>query len=98
MARFDVYRNGDSLYLLDCQADVLSHFNTRFVVPLLAKGDVPIPADRLNPEFTVSGQQLVMCTQFASAVRQSELTTFVVSLSNQNDVIIEALDMLISGF
>lgn len=98
MARFDVYRNGDGLHLLDCQADVLSHFNTRFVVPLLAKGDAPIPADRLNPVFTVAGQPLVMCTQFASAVRQSELATFVVSLSNQNDVIIEALDMLISGF
>lgn len=98
MARFSVYRNGDGLYLLDCQADVLSHFNTRFVVPLLAKDIAPIPADRLNPEFTVAGQPLVMCTQFASAVRQCELATFVVSLSNQNDVIIEALDMLISGF
>jgi toxin CcdB len=98
MARFDVYCNSAGLHLLDCQADLLDHLNTRFVVPLLLTGDAPMPADRLNPEFDVAGLNLIMCTQFASTVRQSELVTFVASLSAKNDVIIEALDMLISGF
>lgn len=34
MARFDVYKNaGGSGYLLDVQADLLNHLNTRIVVP-----------------------------------------------------------------
>ncbi|CAM5429606.1 hypothetical protein TMEC54S_03045 [Thauera mechernichensis] len=39
MARFDVYRNsaGEG-FLLDVQADLLSHLNTRVVVPLLPPG------------------------------------------------------------
>ncbi|MFZ1366275.1 CcdB family protein, partial [Sphingorhabdus sp.] len=37
MARFDVYLTADGQqYLLDCQSDWLDHFNTRFMVPLVA--------------------------------------------------------------
>ena len=54
MARFDVhaYPSGDG-YLLDVQADLLDHLNTRVVVPLLAKATAPKPASRLNPVFEI---------------------------------------------
>jgi toxin CcdB len=99
MARFDVFvrADGGPGYLLDCQADLLSHLNTRFVVPLLPMGAAPRPAARLNPVFEILGAPHLMVTQFAAAVLSKELGGKVTSLSEQDTVIINALDMLISG-
>lgn len=54
MARFDVYRNpeGDG-YLVDLQADLLDHLNTRIVAPLLPVDRAPKPAATLNPVLNV---------------------------------------------
>ena len=99
MAKFDVFRRreGDG-YLLDCQADLLRGLNTRFVVPLLPARDAPTPAARLNPVFELEGKSYVMMTQFAAAVSVTELGEKIVSLSDRDIDIINALDMLISGF
>jgi len=98
MARFDVYiRTAGSGFLLDCQADLLSHFNTRFVVPLLPSAMAPKPAGRLNPVFTVEGEEYVMVTQFAAAVEMREFDGKVMSLAEHDHVIVSALDMLITG-
>lgn len=35
MAKFDVYRLGDGVCVVDWQADLLSDLETRFVVPLV---------------------------------------------------------------
>ncbi len=98
MARFDVYETpGEGAYLLDCQADLLSHFKTRFVVPL-----IPAPrsaaATRLHPIFHVDGRDMVMVTQLASAVTASELSRKVTSLAEEHSAIINAIDMLVSGY
>ena len=97
MARFDVFRSQGPGYLLDCQADVLRHFKTRFVVPLLpAQGAVA--ASRLHPIFEVEGEKLVMVTQLASAVSLSELGAKAASLADQQMPIMNALDMLMTGY
>ena len=98
MAQFDVHRrrNGPG-FLLDCQADLLSALNTRFVVPLLPRDTAPKPADRLNPVFAINGAEMLMLTQFAAAVRTDELGERVTSLSEQCYIISNALDLLISG-
>lgn len=99
MAKFDVYRLRDgNRYLLDCQADLLSDLNTRFVVPLLPVEEAPKAAERLNPIFDIRGGRYVMATQFAATIPVSELRTFVVSLRDQDMAIGNALDMLILGF
>ena len=50
MARFDVYPNPDGQgSLLDIQADLLCHLNTRVVVPLLPLSFAPKPAQHLIP-------------------------------------------------
>lgn len=99
MAKFDVFRRRSGAgYLLDCQADLLSQLNTRFVVPLLPVEEAPKPADRLNPVFELEGKPHVMMTQFAAAVPATELGEKTVSLSDRDIDIINALDMLISGF
>jgi len=99
MAKYDVFaRRSGAGYLLDCQADLLSRLNTRFVVPLLPVGEAPKPAARLNPVFELKGKSHVMLTQFAAAVPVAELGERIASLRDHDTVVINALDMLISGF
>lgn len=98
MARFDVYANQSATgYLLDCQADPLSHINTRFIAPLIPLAHAPKPARRLNPIFAVNGEECVLVTQFAAAVEMRELGKATGSLADQHHVIVGALDMLIRG-
>ena len=40
MARFSAHRLSDGSWVLDCQADLLDHLTTRFVVPLIPIADV----------------------------------------------------------
>ncbi|RDE04846.1 CcdB family protein [Sphingomonas aracearum] len=98
MAKFDVYRTPDGWLALDCQADTLNFLTTRLAVPLVPKGDAPQPVDRLNPMFVVDGEAVMMVTQFAAALPNTELRHLVTSLATHEYEIGSALDMLISGF
>lgn len=99
MARYDVYAQpGSRTWLLDCQSDVLSMLTTRLVVPLLPPGDGPPPISRLNPAFEIEGRPLVMYTQWAAAVPQQELRDPVASLAEEDRAIINAFDMLLTGY
>ena len=83
--------------VINCQADLLQHLNTRLVVPLMEMGQAPKAAHRLNPVFTIGGREHVMVTQFAAAVQLSELGDFVISLRDRSFDVVNALDVLISG-
>jgi toxin CcdB len=96
MARHDVYR-GAGAYLLDCQSDYLGRLDTRFVVPLLPEGDVP-QVFRLNPTFSIEGERVVMATQLGSSVPAATLRDRVDSLADHHDVIMNAFDMLLTGY
>ncbi|OYQ24668.1 plasmid maintenance protein CcdB [Sandarakinorhabdus cyanobacteriorum] len=99
MARFDVYAGvGDGSLLLDCQSDLLNRLNTRFVVPLQPPGRAPIPARRLNPEFDIDGARYVMVTQYAAVLQLRDCGPVVGSLAQHDVAILNALDMLISGY
>ena len=91
-----MHRLGNGL-VIDCQSDLLSHLNTRFVVPLIPRNHAPKPARRFNPVFAIDGADQVMDTQFASAVERRELGAIVVSLADRSFEITDALDVLISG-
>ena len=98
MARFDLHRNGKGeSFLLDCQADLLSDLNSRFVVPVLPQGAAPRPAERLNPVFEIEGIRYVMVTQYAGAVEARELGPIMASLVRHEREIGNALDFLITG-
>ncbi|HKY81829.1 MAG TPA: CcdB family protein [Sphingobium sp.] len=99
MARFDVYslQNGGG-YVLDCQADILSHIGTRFVIPLMPVDAVPAPLRRLHPRFEIDGEPVVMATHLAGAVPVRSLGKPVLSLASKQDAIGQALDMLLLGF
>lgn len=98
MARFSVYPGPDGSLLLDCQADVLDHLNTRFVVPLMPPDSAPIAAARLNPLFEIESNPYVMYTQFAASVPANDLKLRIASLDDQSVSIMNALDMLITGY
>jgi toxin CcdB len=98
MSRFDVYRGDESVdYFLDCQADSLRHFETRFVVPLLL-AEPTLQADRLHPIFEVEGTRMVMVTHLASAVPAKALRQRVGSLDEHHVQIVSALDMLMGSY
>jgi len=99
MPRFTVYRNpsGEG-YLLDVQADILDHLNTRMVVPLLPLSSAPKPAKTLNPVFDIAGTSVVMVTQFMAAVPASLLKSPEGSLAFARNEITAALDLLFQGF
>jgi len=98
MAQFDVHRltKGQSL-VIDCQSDLLDHIDSRFVVPLLSAEHAPKPITRLNPLFDLNGEEFVMLTQSAAAVRRSDLEPVIASLSDHRDIIIGAIDVLLAG-
>lgn len=99
MARFDVCKNPDGEgFLLDIQADLLSHLNSRVVVPLLPAAIAPQPASILNPCFAIAGESLVMSTQFMAAVPAKILRTPIASLQAERDAIVAAVDFLMQGF
>lgn len=98
MAQFSVYRlQSDGELVVDCQSELLEHLNTRLVVPMILRERAPMPAQRLNPVFTIDGTEFVMVTQFASAVQRSDLGETVASLEERAFDVIGALDVLMSG-
>jgi len=98
VARFHVYRNieGDG-FLMDVQANLLSHLNTCAVVPLLPLDKAPTPAKVLNPTFEVEGSTYVMATQFIAAVPRRLLSRQVLNLEEHAAVVVNALDCLFQG-
>ena len=97
MARFDVYRLRDGSMVVDCQANFLTDIGTRFVLPLLPREEGPAPNERINPEFDIEGERLVLVTQLAATVRTTELRAKVTSLADEDYRIIGAVDMLIGA-
>lgn len=99
LARFDIFAYPPiGGYLLDIQCDYLSRLSTRVVVPLQPEEDAPPPARDLNPVFRIGGVGYVMLTQYMAAVSEKELKKAAGSLAVEQDRIIKALDMLLSGF
>ncbi|MBT2133508.1 CcdB family protein [Croceibacterium sp. LX-88] len=98
MAQFQVHRlTAGKTLVLDCQSDLLDPIDSRFVVPLIPLKDAPQPARKLNPVFSIGGEDYVMLTQAASAVHRRELGETVGSLAEHHIEIVGALNVLISG-
>lgn len=98
MARFDVFRTADGSHVLDYQADILDYLHTRLVIPLLPPELEPKISERLNPAFVVEGRNYVLYPQFTASLPAHELQHFVTSLAEQHFAIVDAFDMLTSGY
>ena len=99
MARFDVYRNpeGDG-YLVDLQADLLDHLNTRVVAPLMRLDHAPKPAATLNPVLEIGADRVVMMTQYMAAVPSQILRAPIARIDACRNEITAAVDLLFQGF
>ena len=98
MARFDVYRTGSDALLLDCQADFLSSIETRLVAPLMPAAEHKTRLPRLNPVFDVGETRVVMMTTLLVGIPKTELGKRVGSLADRQSEIMNAIDMLLSGY
>ncbi|WP_298091677.1 CcdB family protein [uncultured Sphingomonas sp.] len=98
MAKFDVYPAPDGGYWLDCQSNLLSDLNSRFVVPLHPYDVVRGEDRKLNPVLIVNGREYVMRTHFAAAVPTHLLRKPTGTLIEHEYTVSKALDMLINGF
>lgn len=99
MHRFSVHPapSGEG-YVVDVQADAMSHFNTRVVIPLLPLAAAPAPATTLNPLFEIDGKRYSLVTQFMAAIPVKSLKASVFSVENRRDEIVAAIDLLLQGF
>lgn len=98
MSRFRLYANAAGAgYLLDVQANLLGHFNTRVVVPLLPVDAAPKPAKVLNPIFEIAGTAHVMVTQYMAAMPVRELGAETLDLRDRAHEIVGALDCVFQG-
>ncbi|MDR2838011.1 MAG: CcdB family protein [Azonexus sp.] len=99
MSRFTVYPNpAGKGYLIDVQADSMSHFNTRMVIPLLPLTIAPKPASALNPLFDIGDQPCSMATQYMAAVPVKVLKNPVGNVADRRLDIVTAIDLLLQGF
>lgn len=103
MAQFDVYLNSNRAtvqtipYLLDVQAALLDTLATRVVVPLVRAETMGLAARRLNPMFNINDNAVVMSIAELAGVSLRALGEKVVSLKEQRDEIVVALDLLFTG-
>lgn len=99
MARFSIYENRSGQgYVLDVQADILSHLNTRMMVPLLPLDVAPKPAGTLNPLFDIDGATYSMVTQYMAAVPVKALKSIIFNAEDRRNEIVAAIDVLLQGF
>ena len=98
MARYSVYRLHSGTRVVDCQADVLSHLQSRLVVPLLRPGQLPDPISQLNPLLDFGDERLLLATHLAVSIPVREIAKELGSLSDQDAKISNAFDMLMFGF
>ena len=103
MEQFQVHRNPavDSgswaPYLLTLQSDLLADLATVVVAPLVRREDFGQPANILNPEFVIEGQDVVLSTAELAGISRRELGEPVESLAEHRDTVIAALDLVFTG-
>jgi toxin CcdB len=104
MTQFCVHRNTNPAnktevpYLLDIQHPLLSHIETRAVIPLYAAGTLKrkeLP--RLTPNIDVAGKSYLVMTPQLAGIPARFVGTQVANIGERRHEIIAAIDMLVSG-
>ncbi len=95
-ARLEVWRLRDGKRLvLNVQSDLLN-ISTFVVVPLARPGSFD-QLEEINPPVEVAGFNYILVTQQLSAVRRSEMQVRIGELSADSDIVIKALDRLLTS-
>jgi toxin CcdB len=105
MAQFSVYRNKNARtkatfpLLVDVQSNLLEELQTRVVIPLTkATALTRKPLDQLTPILKFEDDAYVLVTPQLAGMARKELGAPSGSLAEHRDVILGAMDFLLSGF
>lgn len=95
----DPRTNGDIPFLLDVQSDLLSVLGTRVVVPLYRKEAAEAQAmTRLTPRLRFQEQDLVAMVPELAGIPQRRLGPVVGDLASARAELLQAIDLLLTGF
>lgn len=104
MKQFTVYKNKSRNkqaypYFIDVQADMLSHLNTRLVMPLTQKVNSNSQVKTLTPVITIEQvDYVVLATMITTTdVKNLKIDDAVIDASYLRDQLISAIDMMILG-
>jgi toxin CcdB len=105
MAQFAVHVNPDPRtraavpYLLDVQSDLLSTLETRLVVPLCRlEGARSMTLTRLTPVVQFEDHALVAMVPRLAGIARSDLGVQAGDLAEARGPLIQAVDLLLTGF
>jgi len=105
MAQFSVYENsnprtkGEIPFLLDVQSGVLSILATRMVVPLYRLDAIKSKAmTRLTPSVRFKNKVLIAMVPEMAGIHQRDLGPHLGDLPGIRAEMIQAIDLLITGF
>jgi len=86
-------------FLLDVQSELLSTLGTRVVVPLYRPAAADVHAmSRLTPVVQFQGQPLVAMVPELAGIARRELGPVAGDLASARAEILEAIDLLLTGF
>jgi toxin CcdB len=96
-AQFDAFRLASGTVVVVIQSDLLDAAATRVVVPLLPVEALGRRMTSLNPDIVIGDTRFCLAPQLMATVPVSDLTDQLGSLAHRRDVIIRAVDALLSG-
>ena len=103
MQQFDVYANPNVAqraafpYIVVIQNDQLDRFTTRLMMPLSARPAITGLPKRLGVPIQISGRDYVPAAHLCAALPTHALKEFVVNNRDQQAVLRDALDAVVSG-
>jgi toxin CcdB len=105
VAQFSVYRNKNARtkatfpLLVDVQSDLLEPLNTRVVIPMTkAPALARKPVSHLTPGVSFNGDRYVLMTPQLAGVGRAELGPHAGTLMAERQIILAAIDFLLTGF
>jgi toxin CcdB len=105
MAAYSVFQNPHPRtnatvpFLLDVQSELLSGLGTRVVVPLYRPAAADVQAiSRLTPVVQFQGQTLVAMVPELAGIARRELGPVAGDLASARTEILQAMDLLLTGF
>ncbi len=102
MAQFDFYEyagpNRSVAYLLDVQSNLLQGLATRLVIPLVKLEHFGPPMKKLNPVFTIEGEEHVLATSEIAGIPIKALGRRAGTLHARSPEIKGSIDFLQDGY
>jgi len=86
-------------YLVDVQSDLLEPINTRVVIPLTKVAALTRkPVSHLTPELSFNGDRYLLMTPQLAGISRAELGAHAGTLLEVRQIILAAVDFLLTGF